>query len=85
MNPIYELLYVRDSFQCRHCHSRSNLTPHHVIYRSSQGPDTLDNLLTLCMTCHEATHRHDLEITVIRKENNNLVVHFTRCNSWKPQ
>lgn len=84
MNPLYEILYMRDNYQCRHCKSRCDLHPHHIVYRSHQGPDELTNLITLCAQCHTAVHEHNLEVRIIRVEVNNIVVHFTRLNKWRP-
>jgi 5-methylcytosine-specific restriction endonuclease McrA len=65
----------RDGWKCRSCGMRGNLHCHHVVYRSHQGEDTAENLLTLCNQCHEAVHRGDLEI----------VGHIiTRLNGWRP-
>lgn len=36
----------------------SELHAHHIIHKSSGGPDTLDNLVTLCNRCHAAKHPH---------------------------
>jgi 5-methylcytosine-specific restriction endonuclease McrA len=83
-SSISNLLYLRDSHGCRHCKSRNNLTPHHVKFRSQGGTDNLDNLITLCMVCHNAVHAGNLTLDVISLENNNLRVHFTRNNGWKP-
>jgi 5-methylcytosine-specific restriction endonuclease McrA len=35
---------------------------HHIIYRSRRGTDSADNLLVLCPICHDAVHRHKVEI-----------------------
>lgn len=81
---ISKLLYLRDNWCCRSCNSRNNLTPHHVIFRSHGGSDKLDNLLSLCIKCHNAVHSGHLDITVLSLDNNNLKVHFTRKNNWRP-
>lgn len=80
----YNLLYTRDFHSCRHCRSRCDLHPHHIIFRSQGGNDELTNLITLCAQCHSAVHEHKLEIRVIKLENNNPVVHFTRVDGWRP-
>lgn len=33
-----------------------NLHTHHLVSRSLNGPDTLDNLITLCLACHKKRH-----------------------------
>lgn len=66
----------RDHWKCRSCQFRGNLAAHHIVYRSHQGEDTAENLITLCNQCHEAVHRSDLEITKEMK--------LIRHNGWKP-
>ena len=46
----------RDGWRCQFCGSMTNLEVHHKIYRSQEGPDTLDNLITLCAKCHNTLH-----------------------------
>jgi len=47
----------RDCYQCQVCGDREGdphtvLNAHHIIPRAKGGPDTLDNLITLCDLCH---------------------------------
>jgi len=48
----------RDEFRCQTCgkYVEDGVPPHHVRYRSQGGSDTMENLKTLCMKCHEKTH-----------------------------
>ena len=46
----------RDNWRCQFCGDRSNLQVHHIIYRSHGGPDSENNLITACVTCHEQIH-----------------------------
>ena len=47
----------RDGY-CAICGSGTRGTdPHHVVYRSAQGPDTAENILFCCRRCHDAIHR----------------------------
>jgi 5-methylcytosine-specific restriction endonuclease McrA len=59
-------LYVlrRDQWRCRACRFRCNLQVHHVIFRSQQGPDTPENLATLCNDCHDKIHIHGTLVVV---------------------
>lgn len=43
----------RDSFRCRACRGRSNLTVHHINPRAWGGSDEERNLITLCIRCHD--------------------------------
>jgi hypothetical protein len=47
----------RDAQQCQVCGDRKGdpytiLNAHHIIPRAQGGPDTLENLITLCDLCH---------------------------------
>jgi 5-methylcytosine-specific restriction endonuclease McrA len=46
----------RDNWRCQFCGTQSNLQVHHIVYRSHGGPDSEDNLITPCVTCHEQIH-----------------------------
>lgn len=35
-------------------YARRLLSPHHIKYKSHQGPDTKENTITLCQLCHKA-------------------------------
>ena len=51
------LVLRRDNFTCQKCGRHTLAPPHHIIKRSQGGSDTMDNLVTLCMDCHEREHR----------------------------
>src|SRR6267142_28051 len=48
-------IFERDGWRCRvpGCTSRSGLNEHHIIFRSQQGSDDEDNLVTLCVGHHQ--------------------------------
>ena len=46
----------RDNWRCQKCGKRQNLDVHHVRYRSHGRVDKLENLITLCVACHEKQH-----------------------------
>jgi len=70
----------RDGYRCRHCKSRSALHCHHIVFRSQQGTDVEDNLLTLCNQCHEAVHRGDLRVEI-----GIFGAKLFRENGWRPR
>ena len=48
---------MRDRFTCKACSAKNTkLEAHHIIFRSQGGKDTLDNLITLCSSCHKKVH-----------------------------
>jgi len=48
----------RDGWRCQMCGSSTNLQVHHLKSRSKLGDDALQNLISLCVTCHGKQH-HD--------------------------
>jgi hypothetical protein len=83
-HPLYFKCFRRDGWKCRHCESRNGLHPHHVIYRSQQGPDALNNLITLCAVCHRAHHDGHLKIELVDTLVDNVIVYFHRVKNWRP-
>lgn len=47
---------ISDGFRCRYCGRGGTLHVHHVLYRSEQGPDSRDNLISLCGDHHQLVH-----------------------------
>ncbi len=49
----YDHIYLRDRWRCTSpvCR-RADVTPHHVVFRSSGGGDVEDNVTALCVECH---------------------------------
>lgn len=49
---------LRDKFTCQLCKKKNNsrLEAHHIVFRANGGLDSLDNLITLCSTCHAKVH-----------------------------
>jgi len=55
---LYREVYKRDNGLCVKCGTfvEPGTIPHHIIFRSQGGSDTLDNLQTLCLVCHGWAH-----------------------------
>lgn len=49
----------RDSAKCVECGATEHLEVHHIRYRSQDGTDELDNLVTLCAVCHAEKHKDE--------------------------
>ena len=81
---VERLVFRRDGWQCRHCKNRNGLNRHHVIFRSQQGTDELNNLITLCWQCHRAVHDGHLKVIPGALLQDNIVVRFERVGKWKP-
>lgn len=66
---VRDAVYARDNWTCRDCgekckarsdpasYQRRRIQCHHVIPRRLGGADTLDNLVTLCASCHNKRER----------------------------
>lgn len=53
---------LRDGYRCQACNAVGNLHIHHIDGRGCLLPvadqnNDLENLITLCVACHAATHR----------------------------
>lgn len=61
---LFEKVWERDERTCqgKSCPGTYQLdsAPHHIIFRSHGGPDTMENLITLCLHCHAKEHRINL-------------------------
>jgi hypothetical protein len=55
---MVRLVMTRDGFRCLRCGSPRDLDPHHRRLKSHGGPDSPENLATLCRICHSWAHAH---------------------------
>lgn len=54
----------RDNFMCLICAEVSSTAQgHHMLLHSEDGPEMLDNIITLCKLCHKDYHRGNLKLT----------------------
>ena len=49
-------ILTRDRWQCQNCGRKNHLEVHHKEFRSHGGEDREDNLITLCIDCHDFEH-----------------------------
>jgi hypothetical protein len=50
---LTEQIKKRDKYRCLSCFSTKRLTCHHIIARDRGGVSVPDNLITLCVSCHD--------------------------------
>ena len=77
----------RDNHTCQHCKGKSKdskLEVHHIIFRSQNGSDDTENLLTLCFTCHKKLHAGLITLKKLGKKKSELR-HATQMNSIRLQ
>ena len=55
-NLLREQVLQRDGWRCQRCGRSKDLHVHHLVKRSELSDDTLDNLITLCSSCHRQLH-----------------------------
>jgi len=66
---IREYILHRDNHVCQYCKGKSKdkiLQVHHIIPRSQGGTDNPENLLTLCLTCHDKHHNGEIKLKAKR-------------------
>ena len=51
----------RDGYECQICRRKDMLHLHHLIKRKNGGKHNLDNLITLCASCHRHIETGDIE------------------------
>ncbi len=51
----------RDRFRCQMCGTAKNLRVHHINYEHLGTDAELDDLITLCDTCHKEVHEEDIK------------------------
>lgn len=59
-NSKRKAVYRRDGYRCALCDYSQHLQLHHVVPRGEGGPDSEQNLITLCAECHALAHGFDL-------------------------
>jgi len=78
---------TRDGYLCQRCKGKSKdqrLQVHHLIFRSQNGSDEEENLLTLCKTCHDGLHAATITLKPTGKKKGPLR-HATQMNSIRVQ
>jgi 5-methylcytosine-specific restriction endonuclease McrA len=54
---LHQQVLRRDGWRCQSCGTMSNLEVHHQEFRSQAGDDSEENLITLCVGCHDLIHK----------------------------
>ena len=73
----------RDNYTCQCCKRKrkdSKLEVHHIIYRCNGGSDEVENVITLCHSCHFDLHHDKLKLKLNGKRKSQLK-HATQMNS----
>src|SRR5574344_2789942 len=76
----------RDNHTCQKCKGKSKdskLEVHHIIFRSKNGSNEPENIITLCKTCHYKLHNGEFEIKSGKSKGQ--LRHATQMNSIRQQ
>jgi hypothetical protein len=81
MKPeIIERVLERDGHECQECYYDEELHIHHICPSVFGGTDKLDNLITLCKTCHRKKHSGNWRLKDFTEENKFSKVMITKKN-----
>ena len=72
---IKMMVRARDGYVCQHCKGKtkdSRINVHHIVFRSQNGSDEPENLITLCKTCHDALHAGKIKLKLNGKSKGSL-------------
>mgnify|MGYP000853597618 CR=1 FL=1 len=64
---------IRDNYTCQCCGKKNcRVEAHHIVYRSKNGSNELENYITLCEDCHKAVHLGKIELNLKGKRRSNI-------------
>lgn len=64
---------VRDKYTCQCCGKKNcRVEAHHIVFRSKNGSNDLENYITLCEDCHKAVHLGEIELKLNGKRKSDL-------------
>ena len=64
---------VRDKYTCQCCGKKNcRLEVHHIVFRSKNGSNDLENYITLCEDCHKAVHLGEITLVLKGERKSNL-------------
>ena len=63
---------IRDNYECAFCGRTEDeldederMEGHHVVEYHEGGPAALENIITLCSTCHKAYHAGEIDANIL--------------------
>lgn len=78
----------RDGYECQNKNCKSGckaLHVHHIVFRTNQGSDEPENLITLCEICHNDFHAEKLNLKLPKGTKKRNLKHATQMNSIRIQ
>ena len=55
--PKLRAMVLHRDGKCMGCGTTLGLSPHHIKSRGSGGEDAMENVISLCVFCHDSVHR----------------------------
>lgn len=78
-DKLKDMVKDRDDYRCQICGFESFLEVHHIVPRKFGGSHSLENLITLCTSCHRAVETKDVKhatskcLKNIKRNSNSLI------------
>ena len=70
---VREHALVRDKYTCQCCGKKNcRVEAHHIVFRSKNGSNDLENYVTLCEDCHKAVHLGEIDLKLKGKRRGTL-------------
>ena len=64
---------VRDKYTCQCCGKKNcRVEAHHIVFKSKNGSNDLENYITLCEKCHKAVHLGEIDLRLKGKRRGTL-------------
>ena len=64
---------VRDNYTCQCCGKKNcRVEAHHIVFRSKNGSNDLENYVTLCEDCHKTVHLGEIDLKLKGKHRSTL-------------
>ena len=64
---------VRDNYTCQCCGRKNcRVEAHHIVFRSKNGSNDLENYVTLCENCHKAVHLGEIDLKLKGRRRSTL-------------
>ena len=85
-------VFNRDGFTCQCCKKRSDkLKLHHIVFKSHGGTDSVNNLITVCETCHSSENHQEggvlynwmLKRKSVKQYKDATFMNIVRCRTIK--
>ena len=84
----HEAVLNRDNYTCQCCRTKKGtMNTHHILPKSQGGSDEMENLITLCESCHKKLHRGELKEfeEKLKGKKKGTLKHATQMNSIRKQ